>query len=599
MTKNIVREIRYAIANNNIEEMYRLKDICDRIHSGIEEYNGYTKLPDDILYEEMNRKLESCEMNSSTNLSNETNEILNTNSSTDMYKQLSTTLSEHISSNSTFTKILTCKNMNTTISTTNNICFTHNRLNDLWMGSLPKRIDIAPFENAIIAPKFDGCSCGLKLERSNNKFLITKASTRGVEMKAVKDETIIQNKSQSKNELLRKLSTISSPFLELINSDEILNYKFSNDMFLKDAISLNIRGEIVLKDKSFTTSAPASFVAGKINGYYEVWEQSKDKICFIPFEFMRITFDNRLEYIPTQLETCTIFKTLQPEFIFSNTSENPDIIQSTYSSYNTNLSYPIDGIVYCSIDWRYPQTHEQTTNANYNKYAWKPSSEATTILRSIEYTIARDGKITMMTTYDPVKIGPKNYQHAKIVPTELHKLAGIGFGSVITIKLCNDTAPKIISYEEDENIKPYTFPTTCPFCSQTLITKIHKNKVTLTCNNKNCNEKIVQKMCNFLEIIKIKGCKEKTLRKIKPLNMETLHSNIIKHNEIMKQLSHTTIAGFMEAIGFGTTLQIEKACKNINNRVLISENLDFINDIAIILDDPFVHDIVNYILEHI
>ena len=50
----LTESIKVAIAHSDTKAMYKLKDICDRIHSTGSSYNSYTPedLPSDTLYED-------------------------------------------------------------------------------------------------------------------------------------------------------------------------------------------------------------------------------------------------------------------------------------------------------------------------------------------------------------------------------------------------------------------------------------------------------------------------------------------------------------------------------------------------------------------
>lgn len=576
---NIVREIKYAIANNDIKQMYYLKDICDKLHSGMDECNGYTKLPEDQLYEEMNEKIKDISA----------------------YQVLSSQIETNLKMLAAEISVINKRGLNHAITINSNgkevngnLCFTHDdKLPELWMGSIPKQNTIAKVNSALIMPKFDGCSCGVKYVKSCvGTFEPKKATTRGVNDAFRKQSS----------DILQKFETISSPMTSALNSNVVLEFKFSNGRLLSEAESINIRGEIVAKNKSDIFTAPASYIAGKLNGGFDIWEKSSSKIEFIPFEIIIVKFSDG-EYVPTQKEVNAFFSScnLQHYSIMeSDIDENSlDIIRKYFVETSNQLPEPMDGVVYCPSNWKYPRTKESKTPANYGKLAWKPSSEATSVLRSVEYTIARDGKITLILKYDPIKICGKTFKQAKTAPTRMRKLTGIGIGSIVTVELCNDINPQIKDFEEDSSILPYEFITTCPFCGSPLKHETKKDVLTISCKNKLCPEIMIQKMKNFLTIINIKGIAEGKLRKLKKLTLEEVNDVLMRDDSIAKGLNNITLAGFMGAIGFGTSSQIERATANVNNRTPLTENLDLLDSIAQQMNDPFVYDVIDFILNHV
>lgn len=599
--------IRRAIIDENIRLLYTLKDICDKLHNGIESYKGFTldQLPSDQLYEE----------------------LVNT-----------------IKSNSATCKIATSKG----VINNNPSPFKHeNRLPDLWMGSIPKRQEIVNISSAIIMPKFDGCSCGVRFKRDiDGTFAPIKATTRGQESAHKKEAT----------DILPKFLTISEHITHALN-DKSISFKFSNGLSFNDISAIDIRGEIVAKDKEQIVNAAASYVAGKINGGMDVWNEAIDNLEFVPYEIINIIVADNIvlkvrekntnisdiattnmmstqplsdnddinsrtssdivklkensksiinsRYIPTQNDTIMLFDMLGiiSYEIFCDINlneksdeENIEIIRSYYYFYVENLNEPIDGVVYCSSNWHYPRTKSQTTDANYEKFAWKPTSESTSKLENINYNISRDGKLGMETTYSPIRINGKTYTKCKMVPTQLNKLYGIGIGSVITVELRQDIAPYIKLYEDDENVQPYEFPDKCPFCGTKLIKTIKKETVTLKCSNKSCSEQMILKYKNFLTYLGIKGIAEGKLRKLKTLNINTINKTYMKNQDVLaEELLNISLRKFMFAIGYGTQKQIEKATEEFDDMSLACDAIDYLCQIADEMNDPFVTDVICYL----
>jgi hypothetical protein len=75
-----------------------------------------------------------------------------------------------------------------------------------------------------------------------------------------------------------------------------LNFPFS------DIKTITIRGEIVLKNKNLSNTAPASIVAGKINGSLEIWLSYVKNIEFISFEIIRVISDDGVNFVPNKID---------------------------------------------------------------------------------------------------------------------------------------------------------------------------------------------------------------------------------------------------------------------------------------------------------
>lgn len=563
--KSLTSLIKVAITKKDIKTLYDLKHICDIIHQTGESYQGYkpSDLPSDTLYEEMTRLIES--------------------SASDVVEMV---IAE------------------STTSTEDTVKHRHQKLiSDLWMGSITKETEIREIPQSILLPKFDGCSCGIKLKRyvSNNEFELIQAVTRGT--------TEGYNVKQS--DITEKFKLLSVPFVKALSSELANSIKLNDDLhpdkLFGNVLQITIRGEIVLKDRTKCKTAPASVVAGKINGHMAVWQESLPLIEFIPYEIIRCNYDLTdyyNYYVPTQEETINIFNKLKlinfPTVIQDLNPDSLSFIQAHFAKLNETIPQPMDGVVYCSASWRYPIYNEQTKPKQYGKYAWKPSSEATSTLKTITYSLARDGKFTFILSYEPVKINGKLYRNAKTATSRMVQLQGIGIGSVITVKLAGDISPMVTDFLNDDSaeIKPFELPKTCPFCKTK--TELRKGKTpTLSCPNPECPEVVKQKMLNFLSTMGIKGVAEGKLNKLKKINFENVDLEYLPEGLVEQKLTKTDTRTFLVALGIGGQQAVTKKLKeysDMNPLATIKNNFD---DIVVFLtnymeEDPFIEDIINY-----
>lgn len=559
-------KIKTSIAKNDVQALYKLKDICDRIHSTGETYQSFTSsdLPSDTLYEEMTRKI---------------------NSIANDYKIIT---QKGLETNSAYIR------KDGQGASSSDVKHRHEKyISDMWMGSITKLTEVKEIPDALLLPKFDGCSCGVKLKRNlNGKFELVEALTRGTN----------QGYETKKSNITDKFLQISEKLISTLSNND---YEFVNGRKLSQVNSLTLRGEIVLKNKETTTSAPASFVAGKINGYMEVWNDAVDTMEFVPYEFIRLYFDKDDKfdiYVPTQFETIDMLEQFKLfnypyEMIDLKSSSLPDI-EKYFDKLLHSITEPIDGVVYCSQQWNYPLRTEETKPKGYGKYAWKPNSEATSTLRSISYTLARDGKFTFILGYDPVNIKGKNYKQAKTVTSRMLLLKGIGIGSVITIKLAGDISPMVVDFVEDSEITPYELPEKCPFCDKP--TKLKGGKTpTLSCTNPTCREITKQKMINFLQTLGIKGIAEGKLNALKSISLKSVNDTYLHKSMNLKTFLKTIdTRTFIMALGVGGKIKVDKMIpKSVNPLLSMVDNFDSIIDIIepFYTKDPFINDVVDYI----
>ena len=410
-------------------------------------------------------------------------------------------------------------------------------LSDLWMGSLSKHDTIKVCKDGIMFPKFDGCSAGLKFVKDGDgKIVLFLAQTRGI-----------------KANITSKMRLLVTDLLDALNACE--RFKKLSELMIC------IRGEVVIKDKELTDSAPAPYIAGKINGGDEVFQKALDTIEFVPYEIMRLT-EGKNKIRMTQEECFEFLKEINQLKFEPLPMEKYDLeeVKTAFDEFSETLSQPLDGVVYCSKSWTYPITEAETMPASYGKWAWKPSKEETSHVTGFEYSIGRDGKIEIMMTYDEITIDNKNYSRAKIAIARLLALKGIGVGSEITVRLAAGISPFISDFIPSDDIKEYKLPKRCPFCKSSLKLSQGAN-TTLKCLNVNCPEIKLQKYKNFLKVIGIKGIAEKTIRKLKTVSLESIIDKHLDEDKFKTTIMKLTVQQLFQALGFGGKQTVLKSLK--------------------------------------
>lgn len=523
--------IKIAITQNDFEQLLKLKDICNEMHQNGKPYQNYNPedLPTDTLYEELTRKI------------------------TDMSKAIATQMNKGIPSSDYVRD-------GHVISTSTKYIRRDNAISDVWMGSVVKRLDIPIIKDAILMPKFDGCSCCARFSRVDDKFILDCAVTRGQEV----------GNEIRKSDIKNKFLDISSHILTTLN--ENTTSLITPSLSISDIKTITFRGEIVLTDKS-VAPVPASYIAGKINGGQEVWDNALENIIYIPFEITRIITSTDETIIPTQNESIQFFthNDLFPvSAIYKDLSKmTPASFERLFEKIQKSIPYPIDGIVYCSREWTYPQDKSQTTDATYGKYAWKPSSEVTTKLEKIQYNISRDGKLGAILHFSPTEINGKKYKQAKCSISSLrNELSGISLNDPITVKLCHDITPHVESYTsyQSSQTKAIKLPTKCPFCDSTLIAQSKGTKSpihTLTCTNLYCPERRYICFKNLFKTLHIQGVAEKRIKAIPNFNIELLDETY--HINFFDKCNSTTLEQFLTGCGLASAPKVKKMINEYNS----------------------------------
>jgi hypothetical protein len=254
----------------------------------------------------------------------------------------------------------------------------------------------------------------------------------------------------------------------------------------------------------------------------------------------------------------------------------------------------------------YPVTYDDTKPSAFGKYAWKPSSEATSTLTGVKYSMARDGKITLVLEYDPVQINGKMYKQAKTVPSRMVEMSGIGVGSTVTVKLCGDISPQIIEFQSNEAATPYVLPAKCPFCgAPTQTNKGGKSSpITLKCVASTCVGINIQKYINLFKVLQIKGIAEGRLNGLiskGKLNInppfEVVNAALLKTGtSLTTVLNKTDIRTFLLALGCGGKTKIDKILPpTINPLGPILPNIAIIGSLVEPLNDLFMIEFIKFI----
>lgn len=542
MTTKITIELSRAKTQYEIE---RLIEICDRLHKG-EKVTGYSikDLPSDSVYAEYRNKLNKDKSGSTG--SNDA--IGNTNKDPIMY-----------------------------------------------MGSVPKEKEIKVIKNALIMPKFDGCSVALRFKIKNNKLTLIQAHTRGSDV----------GSNRVNSDLTKKMKLLipECKFIETQTIKRLLQLK---------PTFINIRGEIVLKEKEldengYNVSPPAAVVAGKINGSMDVFKNYIDKIRICAFEISKIEFENGRYKVPKQEISLKILSAI----VYDDLKlKDYDVYQGDTSEIDFNELFeivkedevrPLDGLVYCDKEWRYPELIEDTTDSRYGKYAWKPNNELIVTIKSIEYNMKRDGDYSPMILFDKIKVD-KSYERAKSSVSKIFGLIdqGMGTGAKALLKIVHDINPLIAEILNPAEHR-FALPKKCIWCNSNLDYVYDKDNVLMHiyCKNEQCSELLLQRFVYLISVTdkktKLKYINEKGkevksklseqgLRKLQDsypnakLNIKIIETRIPNFKEQFKTLS---LVDQMYALGYGGVQAI--------NKIIKQRNIKSLNDIK---DELWVNDLV-------
>lgn len=152
------------------------------------------------------------------------------------------------------------------------------------------------------------------------------------------------------------------------------------------------------------------------------------------------------------------------------------------------LPYPADGIVVVYDDLA---SHDILgATRKFPKYAkafkWKDELK-TTILRNIEWSVAKSGLLSPVAVFDPVELEGTIVKRANVHNITIVKEMGLGIGDHIKVYKANMIIPQI--YEDVEKSNNIPVPKVCPICGSRLDRRIGSNNrsVFLYCISDNCS----------------------------------------------------------------------------------------------------------------
>ena len=556
-----------AIDDNDILQLRKYIHICDSLHKGISEINGYTEkdLPSDEKYEEALKQLKE-------------------------FEQLETIMQS---------KIIPIEDYNPNVNTsmlTDSAKATRNTL--IFMDGIQITETIPTIKNVILMPKFDGCSIGSEFIKTDNEFKISRAHTRG------SDNLNGKRQCQDKTEYLQEVSaSLLKKLNKQCNKDIIIDITYKDitkigneNKPLKTKINLKnidymiIRGEFVSNDKNNINidslpNTQVGLASGAINALTDKFNEYKEYLTYKPFELplIRTKEENKQgdeiinEYIPTQSSALKILKKLNLidyPYYESEEINNETNMEELLKTLESEISEPLDGIVYCSKYWTYPNNkNEISTKVNYGKYKWKRHNNKQTRLINIEYSIGKTGKINPSLILKGVQINNKTYKQAKTTFNHIQEFIDqckdvnkvFGKGLICNLELKQDISPQITEIypsasKVEEEIKIIK---NCPYCCCKLTKETKQTKkeriINIFCENDECPGVLVQKAKDFFKQIGFKGISEKTLMNSNYKDFEIFYNEIdeTKKTKLYNIFVNMTIGTYLISTSLITKQKLE------------------------------------------
>lgn len=183
-----------------------------------------------------------------------------------------------------------------------------------------------------------------------------------------------------------------------------------------------------------------------------------------------------------------------------------------------NLDYDIDGAVVKVNSFADREKLGATSKTPRWAVAYKyPPTERETILRKIELSVGRTGRITPTAIFDAVSLNGTKVERATLHNQDFIDGLDVRIGDTIRVYKSGEIIPRVsgvVLSRRPENAAPYKFPDTCPACGHKL--EREEDAADFRCVNPNCPAQLENHLLNFVgrNAMDIKGLGETAIPKL-------------------------------------------------------------------------------------
>lgn len=229
-----------------------------------------------------------------------------------------------------------------------------------------------------------------------------------------------------------------------------------------------------------------------------------------------------------------------------------------------SLDFPMDGAV-VKVDSLELRT-EMGDRAKTPRWAVAfkyPPEEKSTVIRSVEGSVSRFGRLTPVAIFDPIQLGGTTVQRATLNNMAFINTMGIRIGSRVVVRKAAEIIPQIVMVEktdDGEETQPIVFDK-CPVCGSPV--------VDMTCTNPVCKGRIVSQILYFASrpCMDIKGLGETMIWDLveskfleRPEDLYDLH---IEKAELVDMYGQKTVDKVLAAIEKSKQMSADHVLKAI------------------------------------
>ena len=359
---------------------------------------------------------------------------------------------------------------------------------------------------------------------------------------------------------------------------------------LKDPVSLEVRGEIILPISNFNRinqereddgedvfANPRNAASGTIRQLDKTIVAERGLDCYLYY------LVNAENYgINTHLESIEYIKKLgfKTTNIFERYTDFKELEKSIDKWHNDRkkLDYETDGLVIKVNNFSLYETLGYTTKSPRWAIAYKfPAEQVKTKLMDVTFQVGRTGVITPVAELEAVNLSGSVVKRASLHNFDEIRRKDIKIGDNVIVEKAAEIIPQVVNVVFDDRTEQeieIQEPTNCPVCNSEL--SHEEGLVALKCHNPLCPEKVKRQIAYFVsrDAMNISGLGDKIVEKFIELGKIKTIVDIYSLKKYREELEN------LEKMG-------QKSVDNLINSIESSKNRDF-SKVLYALGIPFV-----------
>ena len=359
---------------------------------------------------------------------------------------------------------------------------------------------------------------------------------------------------------------------------------------LKDPVSLEVRGEIILPISNFNRinqereddgedvfANPRNAASGTIRQLDKTIVAERGLDCYLYY------LVNAENYgINTHLESIEYIKKLgfKTTNIFERYTDFKELEKSIDKWHNDRkkLDYETDGLVIKVNNFSLYETLGYTTKSPRWAIAYKfPAEQVKTKLLDVTFQVGRTGVITPVAELEAVNLSGSVVKRASLHNFDEIRRKDIKIGDNVIVEKAAEIIPQVVNVVFDDRTEQeieIQEPTNCPVCNSEL--SHEEGLVALKCHNPLCPEKVKRQIAYFVsrDAMNISGLGDKIVEKFIELGKIKTIVDIYSLEKYREELEN------LEKMG-------QKSVDNLINSIESSKNRDF-SKVLYALGIPFV-----------